>query len=214
MIHGTALIKAGIYETVLIIVVSNWATRIIDLSTKSGQIIGDGSAALVLSKVEKDCSYVSSWERSYGQYYHSMGIELSVPSHTIERQRNYWEPSYEKLHFKFNENDIGDLKTRVPEMVPHAVRKAMEKTCLEVADITWLLLHQPGLFLMEKWCQNLSLPMSRCFHTFFQYGNLGAASIPATLAEAYKQGKLGEGDIIAMAAPGVGQIVSSIIWRW
>ena len=142
-----------------------------------------------------------------------MGIELSNPA-PIKRQRNYWEPSYEKLYFKFNEDDIGDLKTRVPEMVPHAVQKAIEKAHLKISDINWVFLHQPGLFLIEKWCQNLSLPASRCLHTFLQYGNLGVASIPVSLAEAYKQGKLKKGDIIVMAAPGVGQIVSSIIWRW
>ena len=39
MIEGTALIKAGFYKTVLIVSIANWATRIIDLSTKSGRII-------------------------------------------------------------------------------------------------------------------------------------------------------------------------------
>ncbi|MFZ3090326.1 MAG: ketoacyl-ACP synthase III [Nitrospirota bacterium] len=212
MIHGTAMIKAGFYKTVMIVAIANWATRIIDLSTKSGKIIGDGAGAVILSKVDKECSYISSWEKSYGQYYNSMGIELSIPSHI--KKRNYWEQSFEKLYFKFNEDDIDDLKTRVPEMVPHAVQKAVEKTQLEIADINWFFVHQPGLFLIEKWCQNLSLPVSRCFHTFLKYGNLGVASIPVCLGEAYKKGILKRGDIIAMAAPGVGQIISSIIWRW
>lgn len=212
MNYGTALIKAGFYKTVLIVSIANWATRIIDLSTKSGRIIGDGAGAVILSRIDKECSYISYWEKSYGQYYNSMGIELSTPSHI--KKRNYWEQSFEKLYFKFNENDIDDLKTRVPEMVPQAVQKAMENAHLEMSDINWFFVHQPGLFLIEKWCQNLSLPVSRCFHTFLKYGNLGVASIPVSLVEAYKEGTLKRGNIIAMAAPGVGQIVSSIIWRW
>lgn len=213
MVYGTALIKAGFYKTVLIVSIANWATRIIDLSTKSGKIIGDGAGAVILSDVNKYCSYISSWEKSYGQYYNSMAIELSNPA-SFKRRRNYWEPSYEKLYFEFNEDDIGDLKTRVPEMVPNAVQKSIEKTTLKIADINWFFPHQAGIFLIEKWRQNLSLPVDRCLHTFLRYGNLGAASIPVSLTEAYKQEKLKEGDIIAMAAPGVGQIVSSIIWRW
>lgn len=212
MNYGTALIKAGFYKTVLIVSIANWATRIIDLSTKSGRIIGDGAGAVILSRTDKECSYISYWEKSYGQYYNSMGIELSTPPYI--KKRNYWEQSFEKLYFKFNENDIGDLKTRVPEMVPHAVQKAMKNAHLEMSDINWFFVHQPGLFLIEKWCQNLSLPVSRCYHTFLKYGNLGVASIPVSFVEAYKEKILKKGDIIAMAAPGVGQIVSSIIWRW
>ena len=79
MNYGTVLIKAGFYKTVLIVSIANWATRIIDLSTKSGRIISDGAGAVILSRTDKECSYISYWEKSYGQYYNSMGIELSTP---------------------------------------------------------------------------------------------------------------------------------------
>ena len=93
MIEGTALIKAGFYKTVLIVSIANWATRIIDLSTKSGRIIGDGVGAVILSHVNNKVVHISAQLGRVMGDITIQGIELSNPAPIKRTKKVPWEPS-------------------------------------------------------------------------------------------------------------------------
>jgi 3-oxoacyl-[acyl-carrier-protein] synthase-3 len=47
-----------------------------------------------------------------------------------------------------------------------------------------------------------------------KYGNTSAASIPVALCEALEQGRVSDGDFVAMCAFGAGLSWAAAVWQW
>ena len=60
----------------------------------------------------------------------------------------------------------------------------------------------------------LELPLERCWLNIDRYGNTSSASLPTTLDEANRAGRLKQGDVIAMMAIGAGMAWGSALVRW
>ncbi len=62
--------------------------------------------------------------------------------------------------------------------------------------------------------QNLGVPFEKCWINIDRYGNTSSASMPITLDEANRAGKLKKGDVIAMMAIGAGMTWGGAVLRW
>ena len=62
--------------------------------------------------------------------------------------------------------------------------------------------------------ETLGIPLEKCWINIDRYGNTSSASMPITLDEANRTGRLKKGDVIAMMAIGAGMTWGSAIWRW
>ena len=60
----------------------------------------------------------------------------------------------------------------------------------------------------------LEVPASKCWMNIHQYGNTSAATLPMTLDEANRAGRLKPGDLIAMMAIGAGDVLGQRLVRW
>ena len=60
----------------------------------------------------------------------------------------------------------------------------------------------------------LSIPLEKCWLNIDRYGNTSSASLPMTLDEANRAGRLKKGDLIAMMAIGAGMSWGSALVRW
>jgi 3-oxoacyl-[acyl-carrier-protein] synthase-3 len=56
--------------------------------------------------------------------------------------------------------------------------------------------------------------MERCWINLDRYGNTSSASLPISLDEANRAGRLQPGDLIAMMAIGAGMAWGSALMRW
>ena len=63
-------------------------------------------------------------------------------------------------------------------------------------------------------CHRLRLPLEKCWVNIHRYGNTSSASLPTTLDEANRAGRLHPGDIIAMMAIGAGMAWGAGVVRW
>jgi 3-oxoacyl-[acyl-carrier-protein] synthase-3 len=60
----------------------------------------------------------------------------------------------------------------------------------------------------------LEIPLGKAWLNIDRYGNTSSASLPMTLDEANRAGRLNPGDTIAMMAIGAGMSWGSAIVRW
>jgi 3-oxoacyl-[acyl-carrier-protein] synthase-3 len=81
-------------------------------------------------------------------------------------------------------------------------------------DLDELILHQVGSIHMRTLLEELQLPEQRAFVTYSEYGNIGPAAIPFTLAKSRDAGRVFEGDRIALMGIGSGLncAMMEIIW--
>ena len=99
------------------------------------------------------------------------------------------------------------------EVFRHAVEKlseVMDETLaaakMKVEDIDWLVPHQANIRIIDAMQKKMGLPENRVVRTVEQHANTSAASIPLALATAVNDGRIKNGDVLAMEAIGGGLV--------
>ena len=96
-----------------------------------------------------------------------------------------------------------------------AVRDALAKSDLTVSDVDVLVPHQANLRIIQGTAKALGIPQEKALITVHKYGNTSSASIPVALSEAAREeGRLREGDRLAICAFGGGLAWGSMILEW
>jgi 3-oxoacyl-[acyl-carrier-protein] synthase-3 len=95
-----------------------------------------------------------------------------------------------------------------------AATTALKANGLHVQDVDHVIAHQANIRILESVLQRLELPMEKCWLNLHDYGNTSSASVPMTLDEANRAGRLKQGDVVAMMAIGAGMTWGSAVMRW
>jgi 3-oxoacyl-[acyl-carrier-protein] synthase-3 len=108
---------------------------------------------------------------------------------------------------------VGHVRMEGKEVFRHAVEKlaavmdeALDAAGLRAADIDWLVPHQANVRIIDAMQKKMDLPNDRVVRTVEQHANTSAASIPLALASAVGDGRIGNGDMVAMEAIGGGLV--------
>ena len=91
---------------------------------------------------------------------------------------------------------------------------ALEANKLRPDDVTWVVGHQANLRILEGVSERVGIPMERFFLNVDRYGNTSSASVPLTLDQANRAGRLKDGDLVLMMAIGGGMAWGSALVRW
>jgi 3-oxoacyl-[acyl-carrier-protein] synthase-3 len=109
--------------------------------------------------------------------------------------------------------EVGHVRMEGKEVFRHAVEKlaavmdeALDAAGLRAADIDWLVPHQANVRIIDAMQKKMDLPNDRVVRTVEQHANTSAASIPLALASAVGDGRIGNGDMVAMEAIGGGLV--------
>jgi 3-oxoacyl-[acyl-carrier-protein] synthase-3 len=107
------------------------------------------------------------------------------------------------------------------EVFKHAVVKLAETTIESLAkanikaeDVNWIIPHQANQRILDATIKRLGIPSEKLISTVALHGNTSAASIPLALDVAVSQGKIKQGDILAIQAIGGGLTWGSAIIRF
>lgn len=95
-----------------------------------------------------------------------------------------------------------------------AVRDALAQAKLTAADVDVLVPHQANLRIIQGTAKHLGIPESKALLTVQKYGNTSSASIPVTLSEGYREGRLAEGDRLVLCAFGGGLSWGSLVLEY
>ena len=197
------MLRLGQAETALVIGAEVFS-RILDWDDRGTCVLfGDGAGATILRAVEaagnnQDRGILSTHIYSDGAYYDMLYVD-GGPSTT---------------------GTSGHLRMEGKEVFRHAVHRmsevvetALEHNGLSIDEVDWLIPHQANKRIMDSIAKRLSLPEEKIVVTVDRQANTSAATIPLALAEAASDGRLREGNLIALSALGGGFSWGSALLR-
>jgi 3-oxoacyl-[acyl-carrier-protein] synthase III len=99
-------------------------------------------------------------------------------------------------------------------LLPEVMADTLTKAGLAPDDVDHVICHQANQRIIESALDNLGVPREKCWINIDRYGNTSSASMPISLDEASRAGKLKRGDVIAMMAIGAGMTWGGAVLRW
>ncbi|WP_426551978.1 beta-ketoacyl-ACP synthase III [Bacillus pumilus] len=192
LVTGKQFIESGTFKHVLVVGVEK-LSRITDWDDRNTAVLfGDGAGAAVLGEVSEGKGILSFELGADGRG--GKHLYLDEKDHTIMNGREV---------FKFAVRQMGESSVNV-----------IEKAGLSKEDVDFLIPHQANIRIMEAARERLELPVEKMSKTVHKYGNTSAASIPISLCEEIKAGKIHDGDVIVMVGFGGGLTWGAIAMRW
>lgn len=208
---GSQFVKTGLYNTVLVIGAET-LSKVIDWEDRNTCVLfGDGAGAVVLSEVEEGYGILSVELGSDG----SGGEQLTLMARGsgLYSGKDFKEKYIpEKLpYLTMNGREVFKFAVRV---LGATAERAVKAAGLTADDINYFIPHQANIRIIESAAKRLGVEMSRVFVNVHKYGNTSAASIPVALYEAFHEGRIKKGDIIAIVGFGAGLTWGSGVIKW
>ena len=100
------------------------------------------------------------------------------------------------------------------DVAAKTLERSISEIGWEIDKLDHYILHQVSKSNTKKLCARLNLDMSKVFTTFEEFGNVGPASLPITLAKAVAAGRIKKGDQIALMGMGSGINCSMMKMVW
>jgi 3-oxoacyl-[acyl-carrier-protein] synthase III len=184
-------------------------SRLVDWTDRNTCVLfGDAAGAMVVGPSEDpQRGLLGTWLRSDGEAADLLCLPGGGSAHPPSE-----EMLQQKLHkVAMNGREVYKYAVRA---VPEAIRRALDSCGYRPEQVTHLIAHQANLRIIESVCQRVGIPFEKCWINIDRFGNTSSASLPITLDEANRAGRLRQGDLIAMVAIGAGMAWGSALVRW
>ncbi len=162
-------------------------------------LFGDGAGAVVLGRSEEP-GIISTHIHADGSY----GELLTLPN--LDRV-NPDNPTY----LTMAGNEV--FKVAVTELA-HIVDETLAANNLDRSALDWLVPHQANLRIISATAKKLGMSMDNVVVTLDRHGNTSAASVPAALDEAVRDGRIQRGQLVLLEAFGGGFTWGSALVRF
>jgi 3-oxoacyl-[acyl-carrier-protein] synthase-3 len=201
-------ISTGAVKRVLVVGVE-LLTRIVDWSDRNTCVLfGDAAGAMVLGPSDDEKRGIIS------THLHTDGSQtdiLCIPGGGSAKPLDE-----EGVRLKLNKVSMQgrEVYKFAVRSLTDAVKEALAHNNLGAGDVTHVIAHQANLRIIEAVLDRTGLPIDKAWINIDRYGNTSSASLPMTLDEANRAGRLKEGDTIVMMAIGAGMSWGSGVVRW
>lgn len=115
----------------------------------------------------------------------------------------------------------GHLFMQGQEVFRHGVEKmssitlsTLAKAGLSLSDVNWLVPHQANARMITMIARQLRISAEKCVVTVPMHANTSAATIPLALDLAVRDGRIKQGDLVAMPALGAGLTWGCCVISW
>jgi 3-oxoacyl-[acyl-carrier-protein] synthase III len=200
-------IRCGAAETILVVgterlsSIVNWQDR------GTCVLLGDGAGAVVLRQRPETGGILSTHIKSDGTFW-----DLLYSSNGNDSQHPLLDDvDLKPFSLKMEGNRL--FKQAVGSMV-HIGEEALSSNGLSRDDIRLLIPHQANLRILQSVAEKLKFPMERIFTNLHKYGNTSSASIPLALDEAYRNGRIAQGDHVLLLSFGAGLTWGATVLQW
>ena len=201
-------IRSGAVRYALIIGAET-LSRFVDWSNRETCVLfGDAAGAILLgASEEKDRGMLATTLRTDGTLTDILGIfgggsRRPLSAEMIADNGN---------KIKMRGREVYKFATR---MLPEVVAQTLSTAGLSPTDVTHVIAHQANRRIIEHALETLGVPAEKCWININRFGNTSSASMPITLDEANRAGRLKKGDVIAMMAIGAGMTWGGAVMRW
>ena len=204
---GQGLIGSGLADTVLLVGVET-LSRIVDYSDRNTCVLfGDGAGAVVLRPCPPGEGLLAIDMHSDGQLGDVLevaagGSLLPASADTVRDHKHFIAMRGKKL-FPFAVRSMED-----------SMRIVLDQAGLEPQELELIIPHQANLRIIDAVRERLALPEDKVVVNIQRYGNTSSASIPISLDEVVRGGRLKRGDLVGMCAFGGGVTWGGAVMRW
>ena len=184
-------------------------TRIIDWEDRNTCVLfGDAAGAMVVGPSPDPARGLLSMHlHTEGSLTHILWIQGGGSLHPLSP-----EVLEKKLHkVQMNGREVFKFALRA---LSDKVEEALRHNGFTAKDVDHVVAHQANIRIIDGVLERVGLPREKAFLNIEHYGNTSSASLPMTLDEANRAGKLKEGELIAMMAIGAGMSYGSALVRW
>jgi 3-oxoacyl-(acyl-carrier-protein) synthase III len=208
LVLAHAMLVADSLPRTALVIGTDVYSRILDYSDrKTSVLFGDGAGAVVLGKTGNGHGLLASTLGSDGTTSHFVripggGSRRPVTKETLDAGDHY---------FKMLGREV---RTLAGQVLPEIVRELLKCTEFDLADVDLIVPHQANGVMLEELAETLGLAPGLMHFTVQRYGNTGAASVPITLDDAYRAGRLGKDDVLFLIAFGGGMTWGGAALRW
>lgn len=199
---AVSLINAGIKKNVLL-VCSSLDSQINDRSTYYSVDTGDAAVAAIVSKVEDGFGYLGSHSTSHGSRHAAIIFQKRPPELLMTTSQG---ANYEQECVTFYDQTLcKEIAANALNDMVEVAGETLKKANLSVADVDFLLTHQPVAWAANAWREAIGVSSDKFYESFEKYGNIACCSAPVNLLEALEKGMISEGDRVMMVSSGVGE---------
>lgn len=206
VIMAAQAIGSGVARHVLV-VGAEVLTKLVDWTDRSTCVlIGDGAGAVVMgpSRHGGVRSVVVGADGSAGDLLKLPAGGSRIPISQAAIDQN--------LHrARMDGQAVFKLAVRV---VPQAIRQAVDRAGLTMDEIACIVPHQANRRILEAVARAMDLPFDRFVSTVEAYGNTSSASVPISIGEAIRAGRIRDGDHVVLAAFGGGFTWAACVLTW
>ena len=203
-----SFIRTGQAKRVLVIG-AELLTRISDWKDRATCVLfGDAAGAMVIApETREDRGILSTHLYTDG----TQADILKIPGGGSRKpfSPEVWENREQFI--KMNGREVYKTAVRVLEA---ASREALQRNGYKPSDVDYVIAHQANLRILDAVMKRLEIPLEKCEVNIDEVGNTSSASVPLTLDQANRAGKLKDGDLVLMMAIGGGMAWGSALMRW
>ncbi len=201
-------IRSGAAKHVLIVGVE-LLSRLLDWEDRNTCVLfGDAAGAMILSATD-DPTYgiLSTRIHTDGSLTGILNIpgggSIHPSSHAVVDGR------LDKV--KMNGREVYKIAVR---SLAEVVLELLAEHKLTAADVNHIVPHQANIRIVDAVLERLSIPKERAILNIDRYGNTSSASVPVTLDEGVRSGRIKRGDLLAMMAIGAGMSWGGALLRF
>jgi 3-oxoacyl-[acyl-carrier-protein] synthase-3 len=202
-------LQNGQYNKALV-VASEVLTRTLNWEDRGSCILwGDAAGAAVLSKAHEGPELSSVHIHSDG----SAGRNLLLPGGGSSTTPITQESVAEGRH-NLAMNDANKTFKVAVKRFAESCEEAAASNGYQVADVDIIIPHQANLRILYAFADKLKIPREKVFVNIDKYGNSSAATVPLSLDQAVRSGRIQPGDKVILTAFGGGLTWGSSFIHW
>jgi 3-oxoacyl-[acyl-carrier-protein] synthase III len=202
---ATSLIQTGVVRNAVVIGVE-LISRYMDWSNRNVAVLfGDGAAAVVVQATDKEEGVLASvlgCDAGARASLRVRGIGCGYAGKDVVLGDTLWDFDGQVI-FK-----------RAVKGMSDASAKVLAQAGVTADQVDLVVPHQANLRIIEAVAKYAGISMERVMVTVHKYGNMSAATVPVSLVEALKEGRIKPGGLVLMPGFGAGLTFGALLLRW
>ncbi|MGD0031936.1 MULTISPECIES: ketoacyl-ACP synthase III [Paenibacillus] len=199
-----SMITSGMYRKVLVIGAET-LSKITDYTDRTTCILfGDGAGAFLLERTEGQGSTLAALSGTQGDgglHVYSSGLSSEMNGVPLQGDGRLVQ----------NGREVYKWAVRlIPEQLP----KLIASSGLQKEQIDWFVPHSANMRMIEAVCERGPVPLERTLTSMEYRGNTSAASIPLAIQLAVDEGKVKQGQRLALFGFGGGLTYAGLVLEW
>lgn len=212
LIIGSQFVKTGCARNVLVIGADVMSMVVDPKDKKTYPLFGDGAGAALLTPDEdatesESCGILAYRLASEGELSHLLvvpagGSRCPASREAVDNHQQFLKMEGQAV-FKW-----------AVRLIPEVTHTLLNYAGLQLVDIDLFILHQANRRILDSAIDYLGVPPEKVFMNLDEYGNTSAASIPLSLDEAIRAGRIHKGNRVLLCGFGAGLSWGACIFQF